>query len=284
MLKSNRRTSYALLTAVFSGLAVTGKVHSQVSAQVAANAVSNTSSPVAGATYAFKVAVMLQPCNFDGSATAEPLEQAPAGSQFYFVRMNGSDAVVQFLLWPEADPLRARLNTLPGDATTRPYHCLSKADFESFSRVSNATKWASREGVFGALLLPVKLRPGSKTRDFDFSKDLSIGTTGGLRMRISDTKEIFVSALVGTGVASVSLNAENTGGTVTAATDRAAFTWTTGGVFEVDKIQFGLFVGADHISNNKKTNWIHNGRPWYAIGLGYSVFGSSTPKPATGEK
>ena len=52
----------------------------------------------------------------------------------------------------------------------------------------------------------------------------------------------------------------------------AALTLSIGGVLEFSQVQVGVFVGVDYINNNKEIDWNYQGKPWFSVGLGYSLF------------
>jgi hypothetical protein len=159
--------------------------------------------------------------------------------------------------------------------------CVDKAIFDrTATRVYDRFSWDLAAGI---LLLPIKLRGGG-SRDFDFSKDVTLGTVAGPRWRVHSQRDVFVSALVGAGITAVTLNSENTGGIVTEATDRAAVTITTGVMVEVNRFQLGLMLGWDHISNPNQNNWEYQGHRWLALGLGYTLLSAPPSQPAGGKQ
>lgn len=233
-------------------------------------------------TYAFAVAVPVRTCSFDGEA-ASTLTTPPDRAKFLVLGpAKGRDSVViQFLNWKEGNPNRALLNFTNTDETVRRYYCMPRTFIERFAERTYDTWRSSAELTAGALLLPVKLRPGKDSAGFDFSKDVTFGTAAGVRMRLSDHRAIYGSWLIGAGISSATLSPATTNKVVTQSTERAAFTWTTGLMLEVDRFQFGGFVGQDRISQPNQADWIYQGRTWLALGLGYSLL--STP-PATPSK
>ncbi|MFT5384555.1 MAG: hypothetical protein ACI81W_001956 [Saprospiraceae bacterium] len=70
----------------------------------------------------------------------------------------------------------------------------------------------------------------------------------------------------------------DTAGVITASTSEKApaLSFTLGGVFEFSKAQFGVYVGWDYISGSNKDIWIYQGKPWFSIGVGTSLFNSSS--------
>lgn len=253
-------------------------------------------SPVAGDTYTFTLDVPVTECDFAGAPAGGGPQQAPQGGKFYYVQpgASGTDVVIQFLYWSPTSPNYIRFNkdvpvaALDNSAQARAvraraerkYFCVTQERFTTFARRAYDTGLSSAQFVVGALILPVKLRPATDETDFDFAKDLSVGTTAGWRVRVHDRRDVYVSAIGGAALSSVALTPENTAGTVTEVSDRAAFTWVLGGMFDVDRFQFGVFVGQDRISNSSAANWAHQGKTWYGLGLGYNLFGGAQPQPA----
>ncbi len=241
--------------------------------------------PLPAGTYSFDVSVPVTRCNFDGSGKSITVH-APALSRFYYLQSivagNSNDVVIQFLNFKAASSFRT-FNVDSTDAGLEPkYFCLPRTTFERFTSKAYATGRNSWELAAGALILPVKLRPGGRTTPFDFSKDVTIGTTAGGRIRMHPRRDVYQSFLLGVGISSATLTPQNTGGSVTELTDRAALTWTIGTMLEVEKFQFGLFLGQDRISQPNQGNWVYQGKTWWALGLGYSLFGASAPKEAKG--
>ena len=230
-------------------------------------------------TYSFRVAVPVAQCDIDGAAK-QAATQAPPGAKFYFLQAakNGTDVVIQFLSWAKSDPNYLAFNVEASrGADTFRYFCVYRGHFDRFSERIYATWLSSRKLTVGALVLPVKMR----RQPFDFSKDVTVGTTAGARMRMSPRRESYFSLLGGVGLSSASLTSENTKSAVTTPTDRAAVTWTVGAMFDVDRFQFGAFIGQDRISQPNQADWIYQGKTWLAVGLGYSLFGAESAKAAT---
>ena len=233
-------------------------------------------------TYAFRVAVPVVECAIDGSPKG-PATQAPPGAKFYFLQAakEGTDVVIQFLSWAKSDPNYLAFNVDAGRGAERfKYFCVERGNFERFAERIYATWLSSRKLTVGALVLPVKLR----RQPFDFSKDVTVGTTAGARMRMSPRRESYISLLGGVGLSSATLTSENTNAAVTTTTDRAALTWTVGAMFDVDRFQFGAFIGQDRVSQPNQSDWIYQGKTWLAVGLGYSLFGAESAKAVTGNQ
>jgi hypothetical protein len=274
-----------------------------------------TTTPTRIETYRFGASVPVQECSFETGVSdptdrtretgvSDPTDRtrtidAPNGARFAYVgdaAVNGRARVIlQFLQWPDTSYRYRRFNVeltpaaeqrlaaaaeriSPADIARTRTFCVDKEIFNRTStRVYRRFSWDLAAGV---LLLPIKLRGGG-SRDFDFSKDVTLGTVAGPRWRIHSQRDVFVSVLGGAGITAVTLDAENTAGVVTEATDRAAVTVTTGVMFEVNRFQLGLMVGWDQISNPNQQNWEYQGHRWLSLGLGYTLLSAPPSQPAT---
>jgi hypothetical protein len=237
-------------------------------------------------TYRFNVSVPIAECTFYGvTPTGTPAggvqEYAPAGSRFTYLndaaQANVARVVFQFLTYKDQDlQLRFNARKTATDSVPRTF-CVDKAIFDrTTTRVYDPWSWDLAAGV---LLLPIKMRLGGGGRAFDFSKDVTLGTVAGPRWRLDSERELFISALVGAGLTAVTLDSASTGGVIRGSTDRAAVTLTAGTMLEINRFQLGIMVGSDRISNPNQSDWRYHGKPWLAVGLGYTLL-SAPPKAA----
>jgi hypothetical protein len=262
-------------------------------------------------TYRFDAAVPVQPCNWDGgSVSGQTLDAAPSGAQFRVLKeisagsvagVTGPRLLIQFLRWrgDDTSELNQRLHfaregaAVWSQGSVRPVgsFCVLKGDVEALATRTYATLYRTYYVVprgfkratsltSGLLVLPIKVRPAGAGRPFDFSRDITLGTVAGPRMRLSPTAPMFLDALLGVGITSTRLDPNSTRDQVETPVDRAALTWTFGLMFEVNSFQFGLHTGKDYISNPNQRDWVYQGKRWYAIGLGYNLL-SSAPKAAS---
>lgn len=116
-----------------------------------------------------------------------------------------------------------------------------------------------------------------------YSKDLSLGLSGGGKWRISHRNPTYLNLLLNVGISSVSLDSVSTGGRIKQPSDRATLTTAIGLVFENHSFQFGFFYGWDRLSANDATNskWIYNRKPWLSFGIGYQIFAAGNKSKET---
>lgn len=161
---------------------------------------------------------------------------------------------------------------------------ISKEDFESNAIPyfnagiqKGALDWSS-----GIVVLPLKAR---KSPEFSYSKDFTLGLSGGAKMRISHSNPTYLNFLYNIGISSVGIDSLSSKGKVKQPSDRAALTNAFGIVLENHSFQFGIFYGFDRLSSNdyKNTQWIYNRKPWISIGIGYQIFSKDNKSKKTQE-
>lgn len=242
-------------------------------------------------TYRFNVSVPAVRCTIDGQRVGTDTTYTPIGAKFVYIRdliptipppgTPKSVVVFQFLDWHDTTPEFAALNALEsnkaGDRYGRKTYCVDKTIVDRTTERTYAWGRPSWDLAAGVLLLPIKMRLG----DFDFSRDVTIGTVVGPRWRLSPTRNVFLSLLGGAGIAAVTLDSGSTNGAVRESTDRAAVAITFGPMLEINSFQMGLLFGWDRISNPNRDDWVHHGKPWVSLGLGYSLLRAPPNAPAT---
>lgn len=147
----------------------------------------------------------------------------------------------------------------------------------------------------GTILVPIKIRSNQNIDSgtgFEFSKDVGLGQFIGLKRRISRYHPYFLTLGCTVGISSVSISGRNSKElTVGAVRDISAFTTAFGVVLEIDRVQVGVFLGADRINGqydvvsqneNGETvieengiNWDYHGKTWFSVGFGYSLFSNN---------
>ena len=127
----------------------------------------------------------------------------------------------------------------------------------------------------GVAFVPVKVRLKitDKSR-FDFSQDIMLGTSIGLRSRIDPYFNYYHTYLLSVGVTSVVADSTTTQGYIKNSNIKlAAFTPSIGSLWEFNEVQLGVFIGADWIGGDLGDKWVYQGLPWFSVGIGYQLFG-----------
>lgn len=165
--------------------------------------------------------------------------------------------------------LEDKQNDFLCDADNGSYFVISVSEFHTkanpYPKMNNF--------IFGALLAPIKIRLGNKEeRLFDFTTDVAIGTSVGLRMGISEFQPQYINFLLSVGISSVYADEESLAGILTDQANLAALTLSGGVLFEISDMQVGLFAGADWLSKEAGRAWGNQGQLWFSIGIGYQIF------------
>ncbi len=263
-----------------------------------------------GSFYLLKVDHRFHETDIAGNTNGYIEKTLPGGSKFTVIgKTTTGDYVVKFWNWGTQAELNAivktatstagTLNFIPGStpiATGRQQKSTeTQHKIESFNLYFAAGAWHQRyflipggdftayteeltsvwSPAVGVATLPFKYRPGTH----EFSKDLSISGLGGIRHMglFGHLTTTSFSTLVGIGVASVTLNSDNTNGTLTKSSDFAAISISLGEVVEWKRLQIGVFAGWDSVQKTDKNNWQNQGKIWVGFGIGFSIFSESSP-------
>lgn len=231
-----------------------------------------------------------------GIETSDTFEVA-RGTVFYLIEvLPDESALIQFWRFPDE-----KLNKLLVDENStknlqkRMTFKVLKTDFKNKIKRRYSTVFITKGQVpfsgtsivGGVTLIPFKFRPNVNVngvkKGFDFSKDVQIGLSGGIKQRISKYNPFYLNVLFNIGISSVTMDDYNTNNTLTSSVDIVALTKSFGLVLDFKKIQFGAFLGWDKVSDKNKNNWIYQGKTWWSIGFGYSIFSTSTANSSAKE-
>jgi hypothetical protein len=228
-----------------------------------------------GRAYELTVETPLREVTLHGENIGIPDRQPDLPARFTVIRgMSADTVIIRFWTWQDHE-LRTLFNR--ADRGGSKYFAVATADLQHRT-VPIYPKNPSFTA--GAVLIPVKMRFGA----FDFSKDVTLGPSAGVRWRTNYRNEWFAHALVSFGITSVSVDSASTKGSVTQPLDLSAVTPSLGLVFDFDGFQFGVFSGIDLISRNARFNWQYQSKPWLSVGLGYSMLTRSSRSAATTEE
>lgn len=210
------------------------------------------------------------------------------------------NSLIQFWKWPEVgttndqksqifrykvyDSLNKNLNDVPNNYKI---FSISNKDLESnaIPYYNAGLHRGSLDWSSGLVILPIKTR---KSPDFTFSKDLTLGISGGGKLRLSHRNPTFINFLLNVGISSVTIDDKTSNGKILTPSEHASYTTALGLVLENHSFQFGLFWGKDQLTKNDKlsTSWIYDNKGWLSLGIGYQLFksNSSTQDPKAGSQ
>ena len=137
---------------------------------------------------------------------------------------------------------------------------------------------------FGILNYPFKMRLQEKMQDF--SGSFNVGAAVAYTFRHDSLSKWSNSIVGGFGISSINLDkstVNNNANMLDSSNGITALTFSIGYMLEYSKIQVGVFMGVDKISNlnNSTYGWKYQGNPWFSIGIGYSIFSTSTSSQPT---
>lgn len=256
-----------------------------------------------GKTYIFDAYEQAKECDYMGANPKDPITVLK-GSLFTVERVtDNGDLVIKFLTWhlPKAsaknrydialdnrekynfksDPSKG-VNSLTKQNDNVKFFLLEKNIFDkSCSEYTIQQRWNI---TFGTLTTPFKFRHDP----FLFTTNLNLGTS------VSFQKKFFTNwswgIVAGLSLSSVVLDSFSTKGIVMTSTDRPAVTPSLHGMIGYKNINITLGIGWDIINKTStlENSWIYNGKRWIGVGIGVSLFNSSstpeTTKPQEGQK
>lgn len=161
------------------------------------------------------------------------------------------------------------------------YFFISDTDFDNNTDVYENDN-PRTSFVTGAITIPIKIRPGGDEKDemgntirpFDFSGEVNVGLSVGIKFRLGSAKsKVYFIPTAGINLTSVSIDETTVrNGVITSKTNASSLTPFTGFVIQYDTFQLAMITGWDRLSGKTGENWVYQGRPWFGIGLGYSIF------------
>ncbi|MFN8310433.1 MAG: hypothetical protein U0T73_10765 [Chitinophagales bacterium] len=234
---------------------------------------SRAQSAMVSGLYEFLVECPLMRCDISGNISDTTVLIAPSRSHFVLTDLKKDTCVIRFAL-PKGNH-RSNKNepVYSADFTSYHYFCITRAQLDFKCRPMAQSEF---DFLVGNIVTPVKLR----VNPFDFTKDITIGTTFGLKYRMNEKRPASLDLLLGLGVSSVTLDSASTQGTVHNGVDTWVFTTSLGLVVEFGQAQVGLFSGFDFMTSKeaKKYSWIYKRQPWISFGLGFAIFSFNLKK------
>lgn len=216
---------------------------------------------------------------------------APAYLSFIQTQNNG-DIIVQLIHYDFNNDYKFLTNHLPKLTSlnkSKEFYLIKKEDAESkiikhhstslFKSKTQGTWFDGTSLSLGVITIPYKLRFQYDDAPFSFSPSISLGTTLGIKQRVSKTYLAYLNGIVYTGLSSVELNNSNSNPNLytlsSSSRNEAAFTFALGIMYTVNSIQVGVILGKDYISNQTTINWAYHNKYWFAVGIGTQIFNLS---------
>lgn len=216
--------------------------------------------------YEFGIECPMYKCDIRGKIIDSTLLIAPPQAKFLIVDFLNDYCIIRFTLLPQQHKVIKNNFYNTDDITTYIYFLITKAqiDFKAYPIVKS-----NIDLLVGNIFTPIKLR----FNPFDFSKDISVGTTFGVKYQLKEKQNTAIDALFGLGISTLTIDSFSSRGKVSNA-DLLSFSPSIGFVLEFGNAQIGLFFGYDFISNanQKRYEWIYKNKPWLSFGIGYSLF------------
>lgn len=244
-------------------------------------------------SYKTKYNMSLQECLFNGDKDTLKVYDFPAFSKFSIVGIIDNSYIIMFWFWnyeeEEIQELNRNVSSLSlegkerleklnirktnyynlnirkvDNVTIRKYFLIEKTSLEQ----QCIKLYRKTSPTAGTIAFPFKFRPYTK----EVNTDIGISAVVGLKINLDGEAKSSFSFLGGFGLANINLDSTNCYNRQVEGSNRSAVSLNFGGVLDWRGIQIGLFSGIDFLSNNKKDRWMNNSKPWFALGLGISLY------------
>ena len=140
--------------------------------------------------------------------------------------------------------------------TLMPTDSLPPADTSAVVEVVEEKFWDKTTISGGQLTLPFKIRPKAETNSFRLTTDVTLGGYLGLRHRMSDKRNYFLTVPLTAGLTFINLSENSTVGLEAVEAEVVpGLTWSTG------------LIGKDYASD---VQWNYHGRTWWSFGIGFA--------------
>ena len=222
--------------------------------------------------YEFIIECPLRKCDIIGNTLDSTIYIAPPKSKFTLIELKQDICIIRFTLLNVSKKFN-QSNLPVEDFSTYTYFFISKAQLDFKARPITRS---NLDLVVGNVITPVKLR----FTPFDFTKDITLGSTFGVKYSFAKKQNAAVDGLLGIGVSSLTIDSTSSNGKTQQPVDLLAFSTSLGIVIEFGNAQVGAFLGFDFISNKNQNEyrWIYRNKPWISFGLGYSIFSFNIKK------
>ncbi len=222
--------------------------------------------------YEFIIECPLRKCDIVGNTLDSTIYVAPPKSKFTLIELKQDICIIRFTLLNTSKKIN-QSNLPVEDFSNYTYFYITKAQLDFKAR---AITRSNLDLVVGNVITPVKLR----FAPFDFTKDITLGSTFGLKYSFAKKQNAAVDGLISIGVSSLTIDSTSSQGKTQQTIDLLAFSTSLGIVVEFGNAQVGAFLGFDFISNKNQNeyNWIYRNKPWISFGLGYSIFSFNIKK------
>lgn len=225
------------------------------------------------------------------------IEIAQKGWRFYVDHKITNGYIITFLKWTNDETrndnfysTKTTINVKGKKSTikeTKKYFFISDSDYSNATDkyVNNNPKWSF---VTGAVTIPIKIRPsgdetdidGNKIRPFDFTGEVNVGLSFGLRIRLNPNGKGFIIPTAGLNLTSISVDPSTVKNDIlTSKTNASSITPFIGVIGEYDNFQLSLLTGWDRLAGKTGENWVYQGKPWFGLGLGYNIFNTKNNSP-----
>jgi len=246
--------------------------------------------------YKFAYTIVIQACKSFNDTTSIPYTVPTlVGQQFdvIYVDPNANLAIIRIIDYKKRgnanSPLFSVYNMYPY-GLSGPMGVQTKGQIYFRIKISDLIQYAIKDDkiktsmALGVMYVPFKYR--LQPHDQNYDGPFNFGAAIGLTWAHKSWRTWNIATVVGISLANIQLDTSSVrqnAELLTKTNNFGAISLSVGAVFQFEKVQAGIFMGCDRLSNNndKTFDWKYQGTPWISIGFGYSIFSPQNSTPNT---
>ena len=157
----------------------------------------------------------------------------------------------------------------------RLYFYIPKSYLEKLAKPVYPTGWYNTRFNIGAQTLPFKIR----LKQFDFAKEVNIGTSFGLGIRTHAIKENVLNIVGNISISSTDLDSSIAPKLKSSESIKSLSLLTVGLgiIYQTNGVQISAMVGKDYLNrtNNDRFDWAYQKKLWIGFGVGFNIYSTT---------
>lgn len=249
--------------------------------------------------YRWTESVILTPCDLEGKVIGDKVV-APIHQQFRVIQEmpNGDDVMIMVLDYDTTSQnfftynfkgTPSELESLGGPAESRELggkRLYFLVDQDMVQVYSERFESYGLSLAFGSVSFPFKFRLASGASDFTGS--FNFGAAIGIKLPHESYSKFQYSLLTGYSISNIvldSVSVSRNASKLVSTNNFTAFSFSLGAMVEYEKVQAGVFIGWDRLNriNQDYYGWKYQGKPWFSVGFGYSIFSAKSANIQSGQ-
>lgn len=170
-----------------------------------------------------------------------------------------------------------------GNYSNNQIYFIARSDSVDSASVKYINTRVSGSLSFGIVNFPFKYRPQKGKADFSGAFNFGAAVGYKFKHRTYGTSFSIITCYSVSNIVLDSVSTSSNQSKLSKTNNFTAFSFSAGVLLEYQKVQAGVFIGWDTLNriNQEEYGWHYNGKPWFSVGFGFSIFSSQTPSSST---